>query len=74
MVELDQVKYKITQFNSITETLKKYSLKIEKKMKTSNNKNVIINSKTLINTKRMFHLNETAFYVNQHIVVFYFHQ
>jgi hypothetical protein len=31
MVELDQVKYKITQFNSITDTLKgKYSLKIEK--------------------------------------------
>jgi hypothetical protein len=33
MVELDQVKYKITQFNSITDTLKKYSLKIEKKWK-----------------------------------------
>jgi hypothetical protein len=31
MVELDQVKYKITQFNSITDTLKgKYGLKIEK--------------------------------------------
>ena len=32
MVELDQVKYKITQFNSITDTIKgKYDLKIEKK-------------------------------------------
>ena len=31
LVELDQVKYKITQLNSITDTLKgKYNLKIEK--------------------------------------------
>jgi hypothetical protein len=32
MVELDKVKYKITQFNSIIDTLKgKYNVKIEKK-------------------------------------------